>query len=270
MADLAATLVTTGDTGHPVGPFPTRGAKAGDAKSDCYYNDGGDYFITPDVDGHAGPGCWKLYKKTATTKGKGKGWRRLDTLWPGRPADGPGLVVSDSVRRVPARPHLRRARSRILMAATPRPVLLCFDGSPDAAAAIHAAGRLMSGREAIVLSVAIPAEAGFPLEPLGEIVGRLSSVYRDWDEIAAEVAERQARAGCALAVDAGLRSAADDGGRQAGRDDPPRRRRAGRRGDRARPLPRHGALDGLLGGVAIRVVQQADRPVVLIPRVPVP
>ncbi len=151
------------------------------------------------------------------------------------------------------------------MSAGARPLLLCFDGSPDAAEAIRRAGALMPGREALVLSVAIPAEAGFPLEPLGEIVGRLSGVYDEWDEIAAEVAERHAQAGCALALAVGLQ---------------------------ARPLTaigkpaaailrvaaeydvglivlapvRHGPLDGLLGGVTMRVVQQADHPVLLIPR----
>ncbi|MGI8803557.1 MAG: universal stress protein [Solirubrobacteraceae bacterium] len=152
------------------------------------------------------------------------------------------------------------------MAATPGPILVCFDGSPDAAEAIRAAGALMSGREAIVLSVAIPAEAGFPLEPLGEIVGRLSSVYRDWDEIAAEVAERQAQAGCALAVDAGLRARPMTA---VGKPAATILRVAAEQDVAAIVLGsrRHGALDGLLGGVAIRVVAQADRPVVLIPRI---
>jgi len=78
-------------------------------------------------------------------------------------------------------------------------VLLCFDGSKDATEAIRSAGELLPGREALVLTVAIPAEAMFPLNPVGDVVGRLSGIYRDWDEIASEVAEHHARRGCQLA-----------------------------------------------------------------------
>ncbi len=85
-----------------------------------------------------------------------------------------------------------------------RPALLCFDGSPEAAAAIRAAGALLPGHESLVLAVAVPAADQYPLDPIGDLVGRLSSLYADWDEIAGEVADRQSRTGCELAAGVGL------------------------------------------------------------------
>lgn len=84
------------------------------------------------------------------------------------------------------------------------PLLLCFDGSETAAQAIRHAAALLPGREAVVLTVAIPAADELPLDPIGDLVGRASGLYRDWDEIATELAERQARHGCQLAVQANI------------------------------------------------------------------
>jgi len=72
---LAAAL-TTVDNGRTIGPFGNPGPKVAGAKAPCYYNDDGDYCITPDRDGHAGEGAWKLLKRGS------KGWGRVDTLHP--------------------------------------------------------------------------------------------------------------------------------------------------------------------------------------------
>ncbi len=145
-----------------------------------------------------------------------------------------------------------------------REALLCFDGSAEAAAAVRGAGSLLAEYDAIVLTVAIPGADRFPLEPLGDFVGRLTGLYREWDEIGAELADRQARDGCRLAADVGLS---------------------------ARPLtaegkpvatilhvaeeqdvavivlggPRRGVFGGALGSVSIGVVQQATRATLVIP-----
>ncbi len=144
----------------------------------------------------------------------------------------------------------------------PRPALLCFDGSPEAVAAIHAAGTLLPGRESLVLAVAVPAADEYPLDPIGDLVGRLSSLYADWDEIAVEVAERHARHGCELAAGAGLPARPLTA---VGKPAPTILRVAEERdvavivlGGRA-----HGGL--LRGGLAARLVGQSARPVLVIP-----
>jgi nucleotide-binding universal stress UspA family protein len=143
-----------------------------------------------------------------------------------------------------------------------RPALLCFDGSPEAAEAIRAAGTLLPGRESLVLAVAVPAADEFPLDPIGDLVGRLSSLYADWDEIAAEVAEGHARNGCELAAGAGLPARPLTA---AGKPAPTILRVAEEHdvavivlGGRA-----HGGL--LRGGLAARLVGQSSRPVLVIP-----
>jgi nucleotide-binding universal stress UspA family protein len=96
---------------------------------------------------------------------------------------------------------MRRRHERVVMAG---PVLLCFDGSEHAAEAIRAAGVLFPGRDALVLSIAIPAKDEFPLDPVSDLVGRLSHLYREWDEMTAGLAKRHALRGCELAAEAGL------------------------------------------------------------------
>ena len=85
-----------------------------------------------------------------------------------------------------------------------RPVLLCVDGSEHAAEAIRRSGALFPGHDALVLSVAIPAKDELPLDPMSDLVGRLSGLYREWDDVAAELADRHARRGCELAAEVGL------------------------------------------------------------------
>jgi nucleotide-binding universal stress UspA family protein len=144
------------------------------------------------------------------------------------------------------------------------PVLLCFDGSAEAAAAIRCAGALLAGRETLVLAVAIPAKDELPLDPASDLVGRITGVYREWDAIAIELAERQARAGCELAAEAGL----DARPLTASGKPAAAILRAAADHDVAVIVlgaGRHGALGGLLGSVSARVVQLATRPVLVIP-----
>jgi nucleotide-binding universal stress UspA family protein len=143
-------------------------------------------------------------------------------------------------------------------------VLLCFDGSPEAEAAIRAAGALLAGREAIVLAVAIPAADELPLDPASDLVGRISGLYRDWNEIAIELAERHARSGCEIATSAGFAARPLTA---SGRPAATILRVADEIGAAAIVLGagRHAALAGLLGSVSARVVQQARRPVLVIP-----
>ena len=144
------------------------------------------------------------------------------------------------------------------------PVLLCFDGSDEAAEAIRHAAELLAGREAIVLSIAVPAKDELPLDPMSDLVGRLSGLYGDWDEVCAELAERQARSGCQVAIDAGLNARPLTA---TGKPAPTILRIAGEHDAAVIVLgaKAHGGLGGLLGSVAARVVHQAKRPVLVVP-----
>ncbi len=148
---------------------------------------------------------------------------------------------------------------------TDGPVLLCFDGSAEASEAVRGAGAVLVAREAIVLSVAIPAKDELPLDPAGDLVGRLSGLYRDWDEIALELAERHARSGCELASSEGFAARSLTA---SGRPAATILRVADEHDVAVIVLGagRRAALGGLLGSVSARVVERAARPVLVIPR----
>jgi nucleotide-binding universal stress UspA family protein len=143
-------------------------------------------------------------------------------------------------------------------------LLVCFDGSKEAAEAIVGAGALLPGHEALVLSVSVPARDELPLDPVSDVVGHFTGFYRDWDQAAAELAEEQARRGCDLATEAGLQARPLTAvGKPA-----PTILRIAEEHDVAVIVLGSGheaALGGLLGSVAARVVHRAKRPVLVIP-----
>jgi nucleotide-binding universal stress UspA family protein len=146
-----------------------------------------------------------------------------------------------------------------------QPVLFCFDGSDGAADAIRSAGGLLGAREAIVLSVAVPAEEEFASNPMGELVGRLSRLYREWGEYAAELATTQAQHGVQLAGEAGFAEA-----RPLTATGKPASTivRVADEQDAAVIVigsQRYGAIAGVLGSVAARVAREAKRPVLVVP-----
>lgn len=142
--------------------------------------------------------------------------------------------------------------------------LLCFDGSPQAARAIRAAGDLLAVREALVLSVAVPAEDSFGLDPVGDLVGHVTRIYRDLDEIGRRLAVEQAQRGCEMADAAGLSACPIT--------------HVGKPAQAILDVAdahevsvivlgsrRHPGLGGILGSVAARVSQAATRPVLIFP-----
>lgn len=143
------------------------------------------------------------------------------------------------------------------------PLLVCFDGSEDAVKAIGCAAALLPGRDAIVLSVAVPAKDELPLDPVSDLVGRLSGVYRDWDQMVDELAAEQARRGCELADEAGLKARPMTA---AGKVAPTILRLAETSEVALIALGagRHTAFGGLLGGVSSRVAHGATRPVLVV------
>lgn len=143
-------------------------------------------------------------------------------------------------------------------------MLLCFDGSRQAAYAIRAAGQLLAVRDALVLSVAVPAKDSFALDPLGDLVGRVTRIYRDLDEIGTRLALEQAQRGCELAEAEGLNARAIT--------------HVGKPAQAILDVAdahqvsvivlgsrRHPGLGGVLGGVAARVSQASTRPVLILP-----
>lgn len=87
------------------------------------------------------------------------------------------------------------------------PVLLCFDGSDDAAKAIAEAGAVFSSRSAVVLAVWEPSATWEPYDPatiLTAPVSKLASRALELDETAEAVAEEKAEEGVSLAVAAGF------------------------------------------------------------------
>jgi nucleotide-binding universal stress UspA family protein len=87
------------------------------------------------------------------------------------------------------------------------PVLLCFDGSDDAATAIAQAAELLAPRRAVVLTVWEPVATWEPYDPatiLSAPASKLISATLGLDEITAELAEEKVKQGVALAKGAGF------------------------------------------------------------------
>jgi nucleotide-binding universal stress UspA family protein len=87
------------------------------------------------------------------------------------------------------------------------PVLLCFDGSDDAATAIARAAELLAPRRAVVLTVWEPVATWEPYDPATIVsapVSKLLSRALGIDEVGAEVAEEKVKQGVALASGAGF------------------------------------------------------------------
>lgn len=87
------------------------------------------------------------------------------------------------------------------------PVLLCFDGSDGAAAAIAAAGGLLGPRPAVVLTVWEPVAMWEPYDPATIISAPLSKLAANAlgvDEVSQEIAQEKADHGVRLAEEAGF------------------------------------------------------------------
>lgn len=146
----------------------------------------------------------------------------------------------------------------------PPPILICFDESAGAAAALRAAATLLTAHEALVLSVAVRAEDEAHFSPVGDVVGRLTRLYKEWDGFMRDLAKRQAEAGVVMAEEAGLRArpltavgnAADEIVRVGDEHEVAATVLGARR---------HSVVGGILGSVSAHVVAQSARPVLVIP-----
>jgi nucleotide-binding universal stress UspA family protein len=88
------------------------------------------------------------------------------------------------------------------------PVLLCFDGSHDAAVAIASAGQVLSPGNAVVLTVWEPVAVWEPYDPatiLSAPLEKLADHALGLDEITKELAQEKVARGVELAAEAGFR-----------------------------------------------------------------
>jgi nucleotide-binding universal stress UspA family protein len=149
------------------------------------------------------------------------------------------------------------------------PVLLCYDGSEDAAAAIAVAGRVLSAGIAVVLSVWEPVAVWQPYDPatiLSAPLEKLAAKALDLDQIAAEVAQDTVGTGSELAAAAGFEPEARVSGGKPWRTicDVAQEVEAELIVLGARGLGRvRGVL--LLGSVSSAVATHAKRPVLIVP-----
>ena len=89
----------------------------------------------------------------------------------------------------------------------PKHVLLCFDGSGDAANAITVAGELLGSHAATVLTVWEPVAIWEPYDPgavLSAGVSRFAAKELGLDEIASDIARSTVERGVELARQAGF------------------------------------------------------------------
>lgn len=90
---------------------------------------------------------------------------------------------------------------------TSHPVLLCFDGSDNAAAAIVTAGELLGPRSALVLTVTEPIKLWHPSDPatiLDAPVGKLLAKALELEQLADQFAQDEMNRGVELARAAGF------------------------------------------------------------------
>lgn len=149
-----------------------------------------------------------------------------------------------------------------------RPVLLCFDGSEEAAGAIAKAGELLGPRTAVVLTVWEPLSMWEPYDPatiLTAPVSRLASNELGLDEIASELAREKSDRGLALARKAGfhVQGRVAKGKNWRAICDVAEELGAEPIVVGARGLSR--VQSALLGSVSSAVLAHADRPVLVIP-----
>jgi nucleotide-binding universal stress UspA family protein len=143
-----------------------------------------------------------------------------------------------------------------------RPVLVAFDGSPASSAAVVAMAGLFSDRRCLILTVSTPDNLG-----IGEFGSdEASAEERRLDAADLDRARRLSEKGVALAAEAGMQAEPSShqtpGPAWAAILDVARTVDAGLIAVGARN--RHPLVDDLLGSQALRVLQHADVPVVVV------
>jgi nucleotide-binding universal stress UspA family protein len=147
-------------------------------------------------------------------------------------------------------------------------LLLCFDGSDDAAAAIAKAGEMLAPCSAVVLTVWEPVGSWAPYDPGTMItapLSRLTSNALHLDEIIRDVAREQVEQGAELATKAGFQA---EGRLEQGKPWHEICRVASELDAEAIVVGARGlgrVESALLGSVSLAVVHHARRPVLVVP-----
>ncbi len=148
-----------------------------------------------------------------------------------------------------------------------QPILLGFDGSAGARAAIDEAGRLFGNRPAVVLTVWESAEAVAPAATLGMPAAAAGEAMRRLDAAASEQAEKLAGEGAKLACAAGL--TARQRTRRAERSVAVTLCRCARELEAGVVVVGSRGLSGiksaLLGSVSSGVIRDSERPTLVVP-----
>jgi|SRR4051794_11745964 nucleotide-binding universal stress UspA family protein len=83
------------------------------------------------------------------------------------------------------------------------PAMLCYDGSDEARHAIEAAGELLKGAPAVVVTIWEPYGLSL-LAPVGSTIGVASGLAKEFDEASVELARKTADEGVVHAAAAGF------------------------------------------------------------------
>lgn len=145
------------------------------------------------------------------------------------------------------------------------PVVLGWDGSSGAALALDAVAHLFPTAPVLVVTVWEPAADTVALDPIGDLVGVASGLYRQLDEIGEQVAMETSAEGARRAADLGLSAEALA---IRGRVALAIAEIAEERDARLVVVSghRHGGFPGgLLGGTASALVRHSARPVLVVP-----
>ena len=148
------------------------------------------------------------------------------------------------------------------------PVLICFDGSDDAAAAIAVAGEVLAPRAGVVLTVSEPVASWTPSDPatiLGAPLSRLACEELNLDEVSQGVARELMQRGVELATAAGFQA---EGRLEEGKVWRTIRRVADELDAEPIVLGARGrgrVESMLLGSVSIAVIFHSVRPVLVVP-----
>lgn len=149
------------------------------------------------------------------------------------------------------------------------PVLLAFDGSRDAEAAIIKAGQMLAPRNAVVITAWEPAASWAPYDPVTVItapVDRLISYAAGIDDSLRDIAQETLERGVRLAIEAGFHAT---GRLVRGRPSHAIRAAAEELGADPIVVGARGAgriESALLGSVSGSLVAHAKRPVLVVPR----
>jgi nucleotide-binding universal stress UspA family protein len=148
-----------------------------------------------------------------------------------------------------------------------RPILIAYDGSDGARAAVEAAGRLFPNRRAVVVSVWHSAAAAAPASAIAIPAAVASRAYEELDRESEQQAALKAGEGATAAKDAGL-DASGEAVLCAGQVWATIINAADKEDAQAIVVGSRGlsaVKSALLGSVANSVVHHSSRPVVVVP-----